>query len=801
MLAVALGSLAVGAGTIAAISLLASDDAEARQAVELALAESALASDVGGLLREIEAAAAAGDEERVDELLDRLDERGGTARAIVERARGRLAPGDPARKSIIRTGRRVAEVADGVVRVGRREPRALVPEVRRRSADLRRARRELDRVLDDLGPQLPAGDRDLVHEAEAAAVRPDADLPLSANHRIWGNDDAELLGADVAGVGDVDGDGLDDVAIAAPGAATVHVLLGGAGEREIAAYDTSAGFAIEGVPVGDYVGDPETPFGGLAQIAVAGAGDVDGDGLDDVLVGAPSAEATADRQGAAFVVFGSDSPRTVDLDDLGGDGLRIDGPGAHWGVGEAVAGVGDLDGDGRDDLTVGGRLQHDDSGITASQGAATAWVRFGGAPPEDVRLPARGSPDGWARLDGIGSSLAPAGDFDGDGRDDLVGGDAHNRMGLPGSAALVYGGDLRDRTIDTASAGEWGVQLEIPEGRSGGAWVAAAGDRDGDGRDDVAIGTVSNDYEPGNERVDVVHGRQSAISIRLDGRAVTTLADVGPVVAAGGDVDGDGSDDLIVGEPVSYDDFGTPAPGGARVLLAGTGGARPGLGVDDPGGRGFDIEALGLRVTQDEYSADYALRSAVAGVGDFDGDGRSDVVVGSPAARARADDYEAVANGGAFVVTWEAPSDGRGPLSGALTPAGLGDVRIGAALREVEDALGATRTGTLGRCGYVPSADARVSVMVNEGTAARIDVTGPGYATEKGVQVGDPIETVRAAYGDRVRERPAPYQPDEPELYVDEPDGGRTVFGTDDGRVSGVRAGREPEVDYIEGCA
>jgi hypothetical protein len=195
----------------------------------------------------------------------------------------------------------------------------------------------------------------------------------------------------------------------------------------------------------------------------------------------------------------------------------------------------------------------------------------------------------------------------------------------------------------------------------------------------------------------------------------------------------------------------------------------------------------------------------LVGVGDLDGDGRDDVVLGAPAADGEptADtDHVATARGAAFVVAWEPPPGGRAPLAGPLAPAGLGDVRVGMSVGAVEDLLGGEADFAVGggQCGYLRSPDARVSVMVNEGTVARVDVTGRGFASERGIEVGYPIGAVREAYGVGLDERPSPYQPDDPELYVDTPDG-RMLFGTDDGEVSRIHAGRVREVDFPEGCA
>jgi hypothetical protein len=655
VVAVALGSLVAGAGTVAAVSLLTDDDGDSRNAVRLALAESALSSEVNGLLNEIDAAVAAGDETRLAELLDRLDERGLQARQLTRLAGTELAADDPVRAPIQRNGRRLAGVADDVARARRARPETLPVAVRRGKSEVVVVRREIDRVIEDLSPRAAPEDRDRLERERELLTRPTVDLPSDASHVVWATGDEDLLGDDVAGAGDIDGDGVDDLAVAAPGQASVHVLFGGGDSRDLP-LDGPDGFTIRNVPMpeDDYELDGlEDYYPDLGAISVDGAGDVDGDGIDDLLIGAANATDDAERQGAAFVVFGSRSPGPVDLADLGGRGIRIDGPGPFWRVGQDVAGLGDIDGDGADDFAIGGRQHTGAVDMTAAQGRAVAWVVYGGQEPaERVRLPREGAPVGWARIDGIGSSLAPAGDFDGDGDDDLIGGDAYNRMDAPGAVAVVFGGDLRDRTVDSTRSGRWGVQVTIPPGRLGGAWVAGAGDRDDDGYADVAVGTEAGSTAPSASRVALIRGGPRGGRLPLAGRRSLTLDGVGPRVAAAGDVNGDDADDLLASVPLS-----DPGPinhvEGATVLLGDPAGGVP---ADSSAvlARSFRIDMLDLDANFPEYHH-YIYANRLAGIGDFDADGLDDVAIGAPIALTDTDN-DVPNRGAAFVVGWVPPA-------------------------------------------------------------------------------------------------------------------------------------------------
>src|SRR5919108_288323 len=140
---------------------------------------------------------------------------------------------------------------------------------------------------------------------------------------------------------------------------------------------TEADLELDGAAAGDFAGS-----------AVAGAGDVDGDGLADVIVGA---DGVGDDAGAAYAVLGREATTTVDLVRLDGAGFRIAGTEQGDGLGGAVAGAGDVNGDGRPDVIVGADYwSHPASG--------SAYVVFGSTSSADIDLTNLGG--GGFRMDG-----------------------------------------------------------------------------------------------------------------------------------------------------------------------------------------------------------------------------------------------------------------------------------------------------------------------------------------------------------------------------------------------------------------
>lgn len=248
----------------------------------------------------------------------------------------------------------------------------------------------------------------------------------------------DQLGWAVAGVGNVNGDGLADVAVGArlsdlngTDAGSVFVIFGKTGSTAVNLGSLGAGgFRIGGADGGD-----------LAGFSITAAGDVNGDGLADILLGAPGADPNGPGSGAAYVVYGKAGTAAVNLGSLGAGGFRIGGEGDADQAGFAVASIGDVNGDGLGDFLIGAP-GNDESGLDAGA-AYLLFGRSGGWGNVDLTELV----DGALRLtgiragDGLGTAVARAGDVNGDGlMDFLVGAPlADLPANASGGAWLVFG--------------------------------------------------------------------------------------------------------------------------------------------------------------------------------------------------------------------------------------------------------------------------------------------------------------------------------------------------------------------------
>jgi len=299
-----------------------------------------------------------------------------------------------------------------------------------------------------------------------------------ASVRIHPTADNQRLGEDVGCAGDVDGDGAADLVITAPGATNgdgassgmAYLFHGPLAEGQL---DSSqADVTLVGIEDGDYLGR-----------WVEGGNDIDGDGLDDLVITSFKAGAASSAAGEVYTLL---APFDGELDLADADGILSGEHPADW-VGTRAAVAGDIDGDGLLDLIVGAD-GHDEGG----DNAGAAYLVLG--PPagvQPIHQAATATITGEAREDYTGLTVAAAGDLDRDGRDDFaVGAFRSDRAQLnAGVLAVFY--SLVEGTVGIDAA-ELSVTGAAPDDQAG-FCALGLGDLDGDGTDDLAISAPAED--------------------------------------------------------------------------------------------------------------------------------------------------------------------------------------------------------------------------------------------------------------------------------------------------------------------
>ena len=482
-----------------------------------------------------------------------------------------------------------------------------------------------------------------LHAQEFPATFNLSDLDGDNGFVIRGVDVESRSGFSVSDAGDINADGVADVIIGTNTrrsngevtAGQAYVVFGGEdvgsnGSLDLSSLDGNNGFLVTGSDVDS------------GRLVASGAGDINGDGVDDVIIGAPFAppNGTGDEQesgyaGRSYVVFGSaavGNSGSLDVSTLdGGDGFVINGVNPLDNSSYSVSRAGDINADGVDDVIVGG--------LRASE----IYIVFGG---DDVG--GEGSLD-LSSLNGVngfvfsgesgrfGESVSNAGDINGDGVDDvMIGAPRATVSGVYdiGQTYVVFGGN------DVGSAGRLAVSdldgangfaINGVEGNDNSGYsVSGVDDFNGDGVDDVVIGTFTIGIQTVIDSYVVfggsgVGGGGSLELSSLDGSNGFVLTGIeafgafGRPVSGAGDINGDGLPDIVIGTS-NYADRRDGASADRFVVFGGsdvgTSGSFDLTGLN--GTNGFAIN--GINDTN-------GSGGSVSGAGDFNGDGMDDLIV------------------------------------------------------------------------------------------------------------------------------------------------------------------------------
>ena len=467
-----------------------------------------------------------------------------------------------------------------------------------------------------------------------------------------------------------------------------------------------------------------------AGYSVAGAGDVNADGIGDIIVGAPATIAppwdhalVTGPTPRAIVIYGSAAPININLDALSptqgfsilGTPTSINAGGGtiSWsdGLGVSIAGAGDVNSDGIADVIVGA-FAPTNSGV-----AGHAYVIFGRktATRSDVVVSTLAITDGFEMSgieeDSLGMSVAGAGDVNGDGYGDVVVGAPHASpfdRSLAGAAYVVYGSgmpsavDFSDSSWSASDnaqgfsviggCGSYGEDCNPDYGDYLGSSVAGVGDVNHDGLADVGIGASGVNGDDGRGYV-VFGSRTRTTNIDMntqfpaagfekfttsDGFTITGVTSnlgpqLGTSIAGAGDVNGDGIADLVISAPqVNCNEFEEACDGASYVIYGAA-------GISDTNVGGFPWTVAS--VTGEGFTIDGVVGTSsgltVAGAGDINGDGYADIAVSANGAKSYVVygaalptnvDLTTFPSAGGIVLTggdtWTMPAAGVGDING-----------------------------------------------------------------------------------------------------------------------------------------
>lgn len=386
-------------------------------------------------------------------------------------------------------------------------------------------------------------------------VRPGATCPLELAFN--GESPGDKLGDAVGGAGDIDGDGFDDVIVG-----TLRNDAGGSDAGRAYVYSGQSGallLTLTGETAGDYFGSD-----------VAGVGDVNGDNVPDLFVAAVSSDAGGTDAGRAYVCSGTNGDHLLTFTGVTGDRL-----------GSSIDGIGDVNGDAVPDLIVGAPY-NDAGGLDA--GCVYVYSGATGDPLHGFVNPVADEK--------FGAQVSAAGDVDADGVPDIA---VVSNVGLG--------------RVDVYSGQSWALLHTFPES---GLRVAGAGDVNADGFDDIVVGNWS-----GNDPIAGDMVGQAYVYSGLDGQLLYTFAGqyrgdlYGSSVAGIGDINNDGFDDVAVGAYAND----AERPAGYNV----------GRVFVYSGASGLLLHTFAGEAGSDNFGYD------VSGAGDINNDGMPDLIVSATA--------------------------------------------------------------------------------------------------------------------------------------------------------------------------
>jgi hypothetical protein len=369
-----------------------------------------------------------------------------------------------------------------------------------------------------------------------------------------------------------------------------------------------AGFVIRGSMANAYSGEN-----------VSALGDVNGDGLEDFLVGAEGGN-------LSHLIYGKSSYSAVDVSNLGSAGVTFSGAAAGDQLGYFTGSAGDFNGDGYSDMLLGAR-RADPNGVSS---AGSAYIVYGGENLSSSSMSILNVNTGFV-LNGaaenglLGASVASAGDVNGDGFNDVIVGELSNGAG---NAYVIFGGDQGNNDVDTATLASTGRGFTIVGSGAShlGRAVSSAGDVNGDGLADVIVGAPGGGS---GGTTYVIYGKTTTSPVNsltansvnaADGFAIIdssldATASLGYGASSVGDVNGDGYSDLLVTASRSGGTAGAAYVVFGSNSLTGT----------------IDLNQLtassGIRIAGQTINEQFGL--SAKGIGDINADGLADFVIGN----------------------------------------------------------------------------------------------------------------------------------------------------------------------------